>query len=178
MVLQGSAKAFALRLLIVHYEQGRGHIPPLRVAVSSLQINQPTTVKQLTICVGLASGVSGPLPAFRVLRSCRFFYAILYGLGFIGRRRRSIGSCRINPGFRNSAPRRLGEAALSAAGEVKGHCSPGASSRRRLRSCNGSQMRKVVPRPTWLSSSMRPSWARTIRCTLINPSPEPFFFVV
>ena len=39
----------------------------------------------------------------------------------------------------------------------------------------GSQTRKVVPWPTWLSTSMFPPWARTIRCTIINPRPVPFF---
>ena len=54
----------------------------------------------------------------------------------------------------------------------------GASSSRVLRSCRGNQMRKVVPRPRWLSSSMRPSCARTMRCTIIRPNPVPFFLVV
>lgn len=54
----------------------------------------------------------------------------------------------------------------------------GASSSRGLRSCSGSQRRKMVPRPIWLSSSMRPPWARTMRWTIISPRPEPFFLVV
>ena len=47
-----------------------------------------------------------------------------------------------------------------------------------MRSSFGSQMRKVVPLPPWLINSSRPSWSRTIRCTIIRPSPDPFFFVV
>jgi hypothetical protein len=42
----------------------------------------------------------------------------------------------------------------------------------------GSQMRKRVPRPTWLSTSMRPWWARTMRWTIMRPRPVPFFLVV
>ena len=53
-----------------------------------------------------------------------------------------------------------------------------AASRRGLRSCSGSQIRKVVPRPSRLSSSMRPPWVRTMRCTIIRPRPVPFFLVV
>ncbi len=54
----------------------------------------------------------------------------------------------------------------------------GASSSRGLRSCRGRKMRKVVPCPAWLSSSIRPPWARTMRCTIIRPRPVPFFLVV
>ena len=46
------------------------------------------------------------------------------------------------------------------------------------RSYKGSQMRKTVPFPTWLSRSILPPCARTMRCTIIKPSPVPFFFVV
>src|ERR1051325_9452168 len=48
-------------------------------------------------------------------------------------------------------------------------------SKRGERSCNGSQTRKVVPRFGMLSRSMRPPCSRTMRCTIIQPSPDPFF---
>src|SRR5439155_10118739 len=60
---------------------------------------------------------------------------------------------------------------LSAESVSAGQSCIGASSSRGLRSCRGSQMRKTVPRPTWLSSSIRPPWARTMRCTIISPRP-------
>ena len=52
MILEGSAKAFALRFLIVHYEQSWGHYSRrLRVAISSVQVNKPAQLKQLAFCI-------------------------------------------------------------------------------------------------------------------------------
>ncbi len=37
---------------------------------------------------------------------------------------------------------------------------------------------KVVPRPTWLSTSMLPLWSSMIRWVMAMPSPRPFSLVV
>ena len=92
-------------------------------------------------------------------------------------RRRGVAHQKMNP---PGCPKLRASSAFSASLRLSAFCQSWvlASSKRGFRSWSGSQMRKVVPRPTWLSSSIRPLWARTMRCTIIKPKPEPFFLVV
>src|SRR5207244_4147150 len=57
-------------------------------------------------------------------------------------------------------------------------CWLAACSRRIRFSWIGSLMRTVVPRPASLSTSIVPPCSRTMRCTIINPSPLPSSLVV
>jgi hypothetical protein len=38
-------------------------------------------------------------------------------------------------------------------------------------------MRKVVPRPTWLATSILPPWFLMIRSQIARPNPNPLFFL-
>jgi hypothetical protein len=43
---------------------------------------------------------------------------------------------------------------------------------------NGRSMMKVVPTPAWVSKRIEPPWSKTIRSTMVSPSPAPCFLVV